>query len=985
MNNPKDHDHDLVLGLDIGIGSCGWSLVDMKGKKIIASGVRLWDVPQEPKTKVSTASTRRAARSTRRNIKRTADRKKHCVKLLRSEGLVPEGEGAKWLQTRKKDKPVVRLRAVGLDRKLSDREWAQVLYSLCSRRGYIPHGEGKGADAETGKVLKAVSQNKRLMEEGSYRTIGEMLSKQSRSRNREGDYSLCVNNSDLIDEIAVLFSAQRRLGNRKASEDFERKYLDVFLWQKDTADTDARNFNQVGYCTYFSDEKRAAKACLSSELCEAHERVGHTVWIDAKGNQHKLPADIRKRIIDVLFNPSNNKHKVTYKTLRTWMDLDSDFAFKGIDAEKESKTEIYSPKAWNLLLKNLPHELLVELWADRNQADSLLSCLTFASSEQSLANCLEEEGFDEELSGLILNLPYNSRLFSGYGSRSKKALDLLLDSFDEYDEVVTLFDAEQASGLFAKRTDKSGRTYTQLPPYVVFDPTCSNPVVLRVMGQVRKVVNAIIREYGMPDEIHIELARELKHSKREKQLIHSRNLAKKDSREAIINKLTEELGTDPRRSLIFKVELWNDQGGKCMYCDSPLEYERVITEEHYCEIDHALPFSRTCDDSQANKVLSCKACNQKKGNRTPYEWFTEEGLPWDDFCLRVTRNKNIGFNKRTRLLCENLDAEKEGEFINRNLNDTRYASKAARDYLEKYLQFPGNEEKQHVFAVSGGATAVLRNAWGIRKSREDNSLHHAADASVIAACTPSLVKKVAKANERKRFIPKGERKKLFSDTQPWDGFVQEVVDWENAIIPSRMTNHKVSGRLFEDTVYRFLGIREDGAKGILAHNKNGVEEIKVSSNYWLRADGSAQIVDELAYINLWFDSEAKNGKGQYLLEPVYKADIPFVDNDDYIHRFVPPQKGKKPRAQWDAIPDQLLKQKPITLFANDLIRIKGQLRRFQRIDIAGCAWTLSDPTGRLSDSEATKGLSFVSLSKEDQLERIEEDVLGQSMVKKALI
>lgn len=978
MNNPKDH--GLVLGLDIGIGSCGWSLLDMDGKKIIVSGVRLWDVPQEPKTKASTASTRRAARATRRNLKRTANRKKHCVKLLRSEGLVPKGEGAQWLQTRKKDKPIIKLRAVGLDRRLSDREWAQVLYSLCSRRGYIPHGEGKGADAETGKVLKAVSQNKKLMEEGAYRTIGEMLSKQSRSRNREGDYSLCVNNSDLVDEIAALFVAQRSFGNEKASEDFEKQYLDVFLWQKDTADTDARNFNQVGYCTYFPNEKRAAKACLSSELCEAHERVGHAVWIDAKGGQHKLPADIRKRIIDVLFNPSNKKHKVTYKTLRTWMDLNSDFAFKGIDAEKESKTEIYSPKAWSLLLKNLPHEFLVELWTDRSRADSLLSCLTFASSEQSLANCLEEEGFDGELSGLILNLPYNSKLFSGYGSRSKKALNLLLDSFEEYDEVTTLFDAEQASGLFAKRVDKSERTYTQLPPYLVFDPACSNPVVLRVMGQVRKVVNAIIREYGMPDEIHIELARELKHSKREKQLIHSRNLAKKDSREAIVNKLMEELGTDPRGSLIFKVELWNDQDGKCMYCDSPLEYERVITEEHYCEVDHALPFSRTCDDSQANKVLSCKACNQEKKNRTPYEWFIEEGLTWDDFCLRVTRNKNIGYNKRTHLLCENLDVEKEGEFINRNLNDTRYASKTARDYLETYLQFPESKQKQHVFAVSGGATAVLRNAWGIRKSREEDSLHHAADAAVIAACTPSLVKRIAKANERKRFIPKEERKKLFSDTQPWDGFTQEVADWENVIIPSYMTDHKISGRLFEDTVYRFLGIREDGAKGILARKKDGVEEIKVSSNYWMRPDGAVQIVDELAYINLWFDPEAKNGKGQYLLEPVYKADIPFVGNDDYIHKFVPPQKGKKPRTQWDSIPSHVMSYDPVTLFPNDLIRIKGELRRFQTINISSCSWVLSDPIGRLSDSEATKGLAFGSLGKGEQLEKIEEDVLGLCLV-----
>ncbi|WP_169301829.1 type II CRISPR RNA-guided endonuclease Cas9 [Parvibacter caecicola] len=970
-----------VLGLDIGIGSCGWCLIDTKYQRIIASGVRLWDTPQEPKTKVSTASTRRIARSSRRNTKRTADRKKHCLRLLKQNGLVPSKESAQWLQSRKKDKPVIKLRAAGLDRPLNNREWAQVLYSLCDRRGYIPHGEGGDSDNESKKVLSAIEHNKELLSQAGFRTVGEMMYHSGRSRNTGGDYSLCIDTNALIEEIELLFAAQNRLGNTKASEAFREAFREVFSWQKDVTANDLRIYNQVGHCTYFPEEKRAAKSCLSSELCEAYERVGHTTWIDSKGLEHKLPADIRQKIIRTLFSiepiKGNKYCKVTYSKVRQWMSLDSDSPFKGIDADKEKTLELYKPKAWRLLRDTLSSEFMHQLAADRELADDFCSAITFASSKKSLTKEMENRGFSEDEIEHASALPYNAKLFSGYGNRSLKALNLLVDAFEEdAEDIVTLSDAEQASGLLQKRNSPEA-TYTQLPPYTLFDPTCKNPVVLRVMGQVRKVVNAVIREYGMPDEVHIELARELKQSKREKQLVSDRNRITKNRRDGIIAKLREETGDEPRMKLIRKVELFEEQGGRCIYCDGVIEYERLIKEGHYAEIDHALPFSRTCDDSQSNKVLSCKKCNQDKKNRTPYEWFCQDDLNWEEFELRVSRNKKLGQIKRQKLLNTNLEEKQENDFIERNLNDTRYASRAAKDFIERYLRFPDNGKKQHVFAVAGGATALLRQSWGIRKDREEDCLHHAADAAVIAACSPSTVIKIAKASEKKALTKKENRAALFADTQPWEGFAAEVMRQKEGIIPTHMIDHKVSGRAFEDTIYSYKGIREDGQKGQLATKKKG---LKVSSNYVRRDDGSAIVVDGLAYINLWLDAEGRKGKGQYLLEPIYYADIPFVDSQGYMHRFLPAQSDKKPRESWDTVPERLLATKPLTIFPHDAILVKGKVRRFKTIGIAACSWSLYDPTGKLSDGEATKGLAFASLTKDDQLELIHEDVLGRCYI-----
>ncbi len=428
------------------------------------------------------------------------------------------------------------------------------------------------------------------------------------------------------------------------------------------------------------------------------------------------------------------------------------------------------------------------------------------------------------------------------------------------------------------------------------------------------------------------------------------------------------------------MELHDEQGGRCIYCNKPLEYTRLINEDHYAEIDHALPLSRTCDDSQSNKVLVCKQCNQEKRNRTPFEWANDGGVDWDSFSLRITRNKKLGQRKRQKLLCRDLSAEASNGFINRNLNDTRYASRAAKLFIEDHLAFPEDGHKQHVFAVAGSCTAILRHAWGIRKSREENSVHHAVDAAVIAACTQQNVIAIANASEKKAYTPKDRRKELFRATEPWSGFSDEIAAWEARIVPTHMIDHKVGGRVFEDTVYAYQGIREDGQVGLLKGGTGGKEHLKAHSNFVIRDDGSALIVDELAFINLWLDPDGNKGKGQIYLEPVYRADIPFMDRTDYVRRYVPPQSDKKPRAFWQPIPKCAKKNKPITLFPHDAILVKGKVRRLRGIDISSCKWKLYDPRGELNDAEAVRGLALMSLDSSNLPTPIHEDVLGLSLL-----
>ena len=147
----------LVLGMDPGIASCGFALIDINNHEILEIGVRLFDSPTHPKTGQSLAVIRRGFRSTRRNIDRTQARLKHCLEVLEKYDVIPQDATKEFFHTTKGDKQPLKLRVEGLDRLLTNREWALVLYSLCKRRGYIPHGEGSQDKSSEGGKERSTS------------------------------------------------------------------------------------------------------------------------------------------------------------------------------------------------------------------------------------------------------------------------------------------------------------------------------------------------------------------------------------------------------------------------------------------------------------------------------------------------------------------------------------------------------------------------------------------------------------------------------------------------------------------------------------------------------------------------------------------------------------------------------------------------------------------------------------------------------------
>jgi CRISPR-associated endonuclease Csn1 len=193
-----------------------------------------------------------------------------------------------------------------------------------------------------------------------------------------------------------------------------------------------------------------------------------------------------------------------------------------------------------------------------------------------------------------------------------------------------------------------------------------------------------------------------------------------------------------------KWQLYREQECKCAYSLQPIDLNRLL-EPGYVEVDHALPYSRSFDDSKNNRVLVFTAENRNKGNQTPYEFLggKDDSESWYRFETFVKTNKAYRQAKRNRLLKKDFGEDASRGFRERNLNDTRYICRFFKNYVEQYLRLHEESDVKRCVVVSGQLTSFLRFRWGLIKVRSDSDRHHALDAAVVAACSHGLVKRLS--------------------------------------------------------------------------------------------------------------------------------------------------------------------------------------------------------------------------------------------------
>lgn len=218
------------LGLDVGIKSVGWCVLecDENGEpiQINALNSRIFDAAEQPKTGASLAEPRRNARGLRRRIRRKSFRLERIRKLFSENGieLFETQDDLICLKDEYKNLDVVKLRSDALDKKLTEAEFARVLYSLARHRGFKSNKREGAKDSDEGKLLGSIRKSEEEMRESGMRTRGEQLYKKylmegKPVHNKGGDYSMCVSRDILVKEIELLFEKQKEFGNNFATDE----------------------------------------------------------------------------------------------------------------------------------------------------------------------------------------------------------------------------------------------------------------------------------------------------------------------------------------------------------------------------------------------------------------------------------------------------------------------------------------------------------------------------------------------------------------------------------------------------------------------------------------------------------------------------------------------------------------------------------------------------------------------------------------------
>lgn len=824
-----------ILGLDLGIASVGWACVwvdeDGNPTGLLDCGVRTFERAEVPKTGDSLAAARRQARSVRRLIRRRAHRLLRLRRLLKREGVLAATDfGADGLPV---GMPLEAwaLRVAGLDRKLEPKEWAAVLLHMVKHRGYLSQRKSElaetGGKSELGRLLAGVAENSKLLAEKPdlYRTPAELAVKvfavqNGHMRNKGGDYSHTFNRLAIQSELHLLFERQRAFGNPSASAELEAKVEDLLMTQRSALQGEAV-LKMLGKCTFEPSEYKAAKHTYSAE---------RFIWL-TKLNNLRIVHHGEERALDdaerrLLLDEPYKKAKLTYAQVRKILGLPEDAVFKGLrygndeeSAKKAENSALMELKAYHAIRIVLEKAGLQGEWENRIRNPELLDEIGTAFSLYKTDEDIQTALAAFRLPEKVLDALLKGLNFDKFIELSLPALAKILPLMEQgkrYDEACAAVYGDH-------RALAENQNQLFLPPIQADD--VRNPVVLRTLTQARKVVNAVIRRYGSPYRVHIETARELGKSFQDRREIEKQQENNRKERERAAGRFKElfpHFAGEPKYADILKMRLYHQQHGQCLYSGLPLDLGR-LNEKGYAEIDHALPFSRTWDDSLNNKVLVLGSENQKKRNQTPYEYLggAENSTRWREFQARVQACA-FPFGKKQRIQTAKLDSKAEMGFLERNLNDTRYVTRSFVRFVKEYLKLAGADDvvqaadadenvywkhsrKQRVFAPSGSITAMLRGLWGLRKVREENDRHHALDAVVVACATVSMQQKITKAMQRREELETVDRETGEVKTripQPWDFFRQEVMIRVFSDRPSEELAEKLDAR--PEAVHEFV-------------------------------------------------------------------------------------------------------------------------------------------------------------------------------------
>lgn len=822
------------LALDLGSTSLGWALIRLNSENapcaVIKAGVRIFSDGRNPKDGSSLAVTRREARAMRRRRDRLLKRKARMTNSLIEHGFFPANEAdRKALVTRN---PYA-LRAKGLDEGLKPEEFARALFHINQRRGFKSNRKTDKKDNDSGALKTAISKLRVAMKEENCRTVGEWLHKRYaagttvRARYRQTkitkddgktridkSYDLYIDRAMIEGEFDALWAKQAELNPVLFSDAARDDLKDVLLHQRPLKPV------KPGRCTLLPDEERAPLALPSTQRFRMYQEVNNLRILREGLKEEPLTLEQRNDLIAAL--EGNSKRSFTQ--IKKLLGIGGAVQFNFEDPKRQE----LKGNTTSAILSRSDHFGDAWFGFDEAKQDVIVQQLVSEENEAKLVRWLKDEtGINEACAEAIAN----TGLPEGYGSLSRAALTRILPELRKavvtYDKAVLAAGFEHHSNISPAAT---GEILPELPYYgmalqrhVGFGSgvpehsdekrygKIANPTVHIGLNQVRLVVNALIKRYGHPSEVIVELARDLKQSQEQRKEDNERQAKNQKRNErmrfeiaATLNISAERVRTGDIQKMILWEELSFDPADRrCPYSGVQISAAMLFSDQ--VEIEHILPFSDTLDDSLNNKTVALRQANRVKGNRSPWQAFGAQVTAGFDYRGILDRANQMPLHKRYRFGEDGLQRwlKDDKGFLARALNDTRYLSRVAREYLS--LICP-----QDTRVIPGRMTAMLRAKFGLNdvlglngeKNRNDHR-HHAVDACVISVTDQGLLQRFAKASASAR---EQQLNRLVENMPlPWDSYRDHVARAIGNIWVSHKPDHGHEGAMHNDTAYGLMG------------------------------------------------------------------------------------------------------------------------------------------------------------------------------------
>ncbi len=867
------------LGLDLGTNSLGWFtvLLERNGDhwrptSLGRGGVRVFPDGRDPQSGTSNAVDRRTARSARRRRDRFADRyfgrRTELMDALVGHGLMPED--AKERKALEAFDPY-ELRANALDSPLPAHHIGRTLFHLNQRRGFLSNRKADKKEDDKGAIKQGASRLKEAMQAENARTLGEFL--WHRHRKREGvrarntssgpkaTYDFYPTRDLLQSEFDAIWTAQAP-HHPTMTEAAEEQISKIIFYQRPLKQP------PVGKCSLDPATEPFEKDPEGYRCPWAHPLTQRfRIYQEARnlevGQAGRTMRKLTKEQGDLVALALLQNKEVKFDKLRTLLKLPAEAKFNleserrqvlnGDETAARLSHKALFGKTWRGLDVERQIAIIEQLLNEADEIELALwlkgKCNVDAERAEKIADAALPDGhcrlglraIKKLLPLMEGGLRYDEAATEIFGDHAKLPTGEILDKLPYYGE--WLSDAVVGSG---DKREPNEKRFGRLP----------NPTVHIGLGQLRRLVNGLIDDFGPPTEIAIEFTRALKLSPREKIEYQRQQQRNQERNEARAKDLAEHgLPASPRNML--KMRLWEELNPrdsldrKCPFTGEQIGLARLMSDE--VEIEHLAPFKESLDDSAANKTVCMRYANRAKRKQWPYKAFgsnpTIDGFTyrWDEIAARAAL---LPKNKRWRFDADAREQfEKRGGFLNRQLNETGWLARLAKQYLGAVTN-PYN-----IWVVPGRLTSMIRGKWGLNsllpdhnyagvqdkaedflaatdamefsgvKNRADHR-HHAIDGLVAALTDRSLLWKMANAYD-------DEREKIEIPT-PWDKekLREDLKAALERMVVSHKPDHGIGGKLHEDTAYGFVKEPEmEGAnlvyrKPIEALNENEIGRIR---------------------------------------------------------------------------------------------------------------------------------------------------------------